>query len=165
MAGIRTIADIKDRCVIDDITGCWNWAGARNDSGTPVLWFPELRKRISIGIALCVLTTGERPAKGKMWLPVCRNQCCGNPEHRKPGTAKQRSSKAKKSPAHTAKMTAAVRRRSKVTEEIVAAIRASDRTLAEESAIHGISASQAGRIRRWDNWRPVCVNSVFNLGG
>ena len=41
LGGVRTIDDLRDRSVIDAITGCWNVRGVNKRSGCQ-LWLPAL---------------------------------------------------------------------------------------------------------------------------
>lgn len=162
--GIETINDIRKRCVIDAETGCWLWRGAVNSQGTPVTFLPMLDAPVSLGIAICALTTGAKPAVGRIWYPICRNALCGNPSHRTIGTRSD-VTKGTRTPAHTAKIALARRARSKLTEQSAAEIRDSTEKLVIIAARYGISPSQASRIRRGELWRPLGAPgcSVFHL--
>ena len=46
--GVRTITDLQDRCIVDDITGCWLWRAARDSNGTPSLQYPPLGRVVGI---------------------------------------------------------------------------------------------------------------------
>ena len=85
LGGVRTIDDLRDRSVIDAITGCWNVRGVNKRSGCQ-LWLPALQQAVSLTGAMSVLITGEKAAPGTCWYAACRNPRCGNPEHRKFGT-------------------------------------------------------------------------------
>jgi len=47
MNGVRTIEDLRLRCVVDEITGCWLWRGAFTQ-GVGAVWLPELGKTRTI---------------------------------------------------------------------------------------------------------------------
>jgi hypothetical protein len=165
MAGIRSIEDIRLRCVINDETGCWLWPGSMNNSGTPITWFPPLQAAVTIGIAICFFKTGHRPERGTMWLPKCGNQLCANPAHRFVGNASVRTS-GKRTPLHNAKIALSNRKNARLTEEIAAEIRASEEAGCRVAKRYGISASHVSRIRRGQNWRPIVIpnSSIFNHG-
>lgn len=164
--GIHGISGIKDRCVINAETGCWDWKGATNNSGTPIMWIAGLRSRVTLGIALCYFKTGAKPPRGTMWLPTCGNQCCGNPRHRAEGDASVRA-QGKRTPLHDAKIKQANRLRSKLSEGTAMEIRESDEPARRLADAHDISISHVYRIRRGENWKPIVIpgSSIFNLGG
>ncbi len=166
MSGIRTLDDIRDRCFVDDITGCWLWRGAMAHA-TPSMRLPELDRTVGAGVAICVLTTGETPAPGVVWHRTCRSQLCVAPEHRQPGTRSTQMAfmlGVPKTSATKARIAASKRRRSKVTPEVVEEIRSSSESSVALAAKHGMSVTHACRIRRHEaharidgsvfGWRP-----------
>lgn len=165
IGGIRTIADIRERCFVDEITECWNWRGALSDGKYPSLWLPDIRRRSTVGVAICLFTTGHRPAKGVSWHSTCRNSLCCNPEHRKPGdrSSQMKAAGIKVRPEVRAKIAQTKRAASKVcTPEIAISIRESSDFLRVEAARHGISISQAHKIRSGQQWaNALPAASVF----
>lgn len=94
--GVRTLADIKDRCRVDEITGCWIWALAMSDNGkhastrTPRIHIPPgvLRPekyQTSASRAAWLLSGHELAADQVVWRTCCRDDCC-NPQHEMAGT-------------------------------------------------------------------------------
>ena len=169
MTGIHTIADLRDRCRIDDITGCWHWAGALDGKGCGSLWLPALRRRVSLGLAICVLKTGCHPAEGVVWHTVCGTRDCANPEHRRAGdrSSQMLAAKIKRTPLQRARIAAGRRQGSRLTEQGAQEIRDSDEPLRVLAERHGISVAHACNVR---NGRQRCHlaapgSSVFNLGG
>ena len=94
--GVRTLADIRDRCVIDGETGCWLWRGAMSRSTTrrvvPTsrVWLPDGMAAggqptiTTAGRAAWVLSGRALPKGHVVWRSVCHRCDCVNPAH---GTA------------------------------------------------------------------------------
>lgn len=90
--GARDLEDLRQRCVIDELTGCWDWGGALSRSSTcstvPTtrVWLPDVN-RPGAG----QLTTASRAAwllSGRKLQPDqvvfrhhCGNHLCINPAH------------------------------------------------------------------------------------
>ncbi len=166
--GIRAIEDLRDRCWVDDITGCWHWKGGQ-PGRAPCLRLPDLDGRTtSIGAAICYLSTGSLPKRGQVWHVKCGSRFCANPEHRKCGTRRTQMLAAKyvPTPLTIAKISATKRQASGLTDEIVAGIREAEGPLSEIAARFGVSISHASRIRRLEQRRPVAApgSSVFAMG-
>jgi hypothetical protein len=168
MSGVRTVEDIRDRCYVDELTGCWLWRGATSARGYPSLWMPALRRVATLGHAIALLQTGRLPAKGVVWYCTCTTKNCGNPMHRAPGTRADQMRKAGivRSPLVRARMAAGRRVDSKLTEDAVADIRGSTEILRVVAERHGISISHASHIRRGEQRKPLSGHgaSVFNIG-
>jgi hypothetical protein len=93
--GILTIEDLRQRCAIDEITGCWVWKGGANgrkNNRAPSIWLPAIQKTTSAGAAICFLTTGRMPNPGEVWHYTCQtgSMCC-NPKHRHAGDHSSRN--------------------------------------------------------------------------
>lgn len=93
--GVRTLEDIRSRCVIDDETGCWLWRGAmsmkRHGQGQPRVWLPGVDGGVIETAARAAwLLSGRRIANGHVvWRSLCTDSKCINPEHGKSGTRTQ----------------------------------------------------------------------------
>jgi hypothetical protein len=83
--GVRTLADIRDRCRIDELTGCWTWTGAVSGNGLGSLWYPALGRVLAISTAIYHLRHGKEKARGTVYRPVCGGKMCANPAHYKLG--------------------------------------------------------------------------------
>ena len=70
LGGIRSVDDIKDRCRVDDVTGCWIWAGALVHGKAPRVWVPGLGA-VSMSRALQVVHFGPPPAGKRTLMPTC----------------------------------------------------------------------------------------------
>jgi hypothetical protein len=94
--GIKTLADIKGRCVIDSETGCWLWRGAMSTDGrrkgqpTSRVWIPQSQHTpggtTTAPRAAWMLSGRELSPEQIVWRHVCGNAACINPAHGKAGT-------------------------------------------------------------------------------
>lgn len=167
MSGIRTFLDLKDRCRVNEETGCWEWGLGKSGNGQACAWIPLLQRRGSLGVLICALSTGKGPAPGVVWHCTCTTPDCARPAHREAGTRSTQMLAANlaRSPMTVAKITKAKRAKSRLTDAQAAEIREStevNRVLAER---YGISMSYASMIKRGEVRRRaiVRVSSVFNL--
>lgn len=166
--GVKSVADLKDRCRVDDLTGCWHWAGGLNGSGRPSLWLPVLRRRVPLGLAICVLTTGTTPEVGVVWHCTCETKNCANPRHRTAGnrSSQMLAARIRRSAATRAKIAAGKRAVSPWDESVIADVRSSSEPLHAVAERHGMSIEHASNIRRGESRLELGVRgaSVFNLG-
>lgn len=168
--GIRTLADIKLRCTVDEFTGCWHWKGAKTGGvPQPSFWFPPLARRTTIGVAVCFIKTGAEPAPGVRWHCTCETKGCANPDHRVAGNKSTQMLAAKmiRCPVQRARIAAGKRAVSKLSDEAAADIAASIEPLRVVAERHGISIGHAGRVRTGVWRRPLAgrASSVFNWAG
>lgn len=169
MSGIRTIDDIRQRCVIDSGTGCWVWAGYREPrSGRPAMRMevePGRHRCVRLSIALHLIKTGRPPNQGaRVYYPtVCRDMACCNPEHHKLLTKGQINKLVGgHSAASRAKIAAANFGKGKLSMQDRAEIIGSDRPLTEIMERYGISLGYASELRRGlVGARPMPGSSVF----
>ncbi len=170
MRGIQTVEELRERCRVDEDTGCWQFGKASRSSHAPGVRVAALGgEMVSLGVAAAVLRTGERPKAGVVWHITCCTKHCANPEHRKAGTRKSQMKQASYKPTALtlAKIAATKRAKSVLTPADIAEIRASRETLHELSARFGVSPSNIGRIRLNQLWRDTAAPaaSVFSWGG
>lgn len=85
LPGLRTLEDLRARCTIDPVTGCWAWTGRHWQGGHPALPLAGGNGSVSLQIALAVILTGQRLPEGRAYLPTCGNVRCLNPAHRREG--------------------------------------------------------------------------------
>lgn len=143
--GVRTLADLKGRCVVDALTGCWVWQGARTRGDGGNVWIDG--QSTTLGAAICRLKLGRPPAPGEVWHVTCRNTRCANPAHRRAGTKSTMMLAAgiKRTPAQVARSAAHKR---KLSPEQVAWIRSAvDVPLPEVAAATGVSVKHACSVR------------------
>ena len=89
--GVTCLEEIRQRCRIDDITGCWNWGGGMSDGGytrTPVAHIgegilpAEHWARAMPAYRAAWLLAGKPLKKGQVvYRAVCCNTDCINPKH------------------------------------------------------------------------------------
>ena len=167
--GIYTVADLMDRCYVDEVSGCWHWRQATDPNGYPSVWMPALQQRCTLATAICWLVTGKRPDKGVIWRTTCRTTGCANPMHRAPGTRSEQMLTARcvRDPAQRARIAAGKRATSKLSQADCAAIRQSEEPLRVLVERYGVGKSHISRIRRGEARRELGARgaSVFNLGG
>lgn len=85
LGGVRDFEGLRQRSVIDEVTGCWN-VRANQNRGSMSLWCPLVQDRVTLTALIGILKTGAKMPNGKLWIPTCGNTKCGNPLHRKLGT-------------------------------------------------------------------------------
>lgn len=158
LGGIRTLEDIRRRCYVDPVSGCWLW-----------------RLHVSRGRSCCVWSsdgvvhkgTAQRAAWVLAGLPlkpgwvvsrrrsICESPDCCNPAHHRAGprskvlpklTPEQRTS-------HRIGVTRESRRRSKLSMEAALQIRQSDAPCRAEAARWGVAPTTVSQIRRGETWR------------
>lgn len=91
--GIRTLADLKSRCRIDEDSECWLWTGAVQQRSAsfaePRVWLADKEVTTTLGRAAWGLAGKDEPVPGKyIWRRYC-SSLCGNPDHLMVGTRKQ----------------------------------------------------------------------------
>jgi hypothetical protein len=175
LGGVRSVDRLRERCVIDDETGCWHWKfGTSHGRPQLIISHPAVGEhiRMSGARAAWVLSNGRTVPEGQIVRLRCRSLDCCNPEHTKATTrtewgkhiAKVGANKC--DPLRRAQITRDAQARSKLNREIVSEIRASDRPAREEAARHGIAMSTVTAIRRRTRWKDaLTASSVFNLAG
>ena len=88
--GIRTLQDIRERCMADDSpNACWVWGGAvsrgTGGAGCPVAWSPAHGRVISVP-RMAVEFSGRKLSRSQMVWKTCRCDTCCNPKHLRVGT-------------------------------------------------------------------------------
>jgi hypothetical protein len=93
--GIYSLQDIKDRCRINQETGCWEWGLSMVNKETPYLSLPaaviqgcEKDRTMSAPRAVWLFMNGSVSAKTYVWRK-CSSPLCCNPEHLAAGTRAQ----------------------------------------------------------------------------
>jgi len=146
--GIRSVADLEARCDVDDLTGCWLM---KTRSGKTVMnvWYGPLGDKVSVGVLIAHLTTGKAPAPGVVWHCTCPTFNCANPAHRKKGdrSSQMLNADLARDPMTIARIKATKRAKSRLSDDAVAAIVASNDTLETLAARFDISVSYASKVR------------------
>ncbi len=142
---------LMDR-VLDKSTQCGDcllWKGGLACKGTVPTIYHE-GKTANVRNALW-RAMGKHIGRGCAIKTSCGEAMCVAPGH----LVSKKYRKVPKSAAAKAKTALARRAISKLTEELVAEIRASDETLAVWAERTGVSFSSIGYARRQDTWRPL----------
>ena len=103
--GVRSIDDMKDRCVINDETGCWMWKGAvtlsrgRKSTGiryetptcsVPLGVFGNEKHTTMPALRFAWLLAGGVPKRGQVvYRAKCNEPRCVNPDHAAQATRKE----------------------------------------------------------------------------
>lgn len=166
-AGIHTLDDLLQRCVVDDETGCQVFDAPKR-KGSVILWLPAIGRPVTLAKALAILL-GKELKPGQRWVPTCGDTACANPEHRFIGTRSDlmRILRPKLEPLHRARIANGHRRREgcRYSPELRAEIMASEETCTAIAARLGLHNSIISKIRRGEAWRDGAPTaSVFNLG-
>jgi len=98
-SGVYDIDDLKERCEVDEDTGCWIWRLAlscNKDSGDacePRVFMPagvmQARRTIMSGPRASWLLSGRKIKAGQLVWRTCMNNACLAPDHLQAGTKKQ----------------------------------------------------------------------------
>lgn len=173
--GIRNLQGLKDRCVVNDENGCWNWSQSV-DNGAPKvhLLLTDGRRIVSRGrrAALIVKSGMKQLPPGRIVYAAvgCTSPICVNPDHAKEGdrfdagAAHCKSGILRGNPVRLAAVYRMAEKRRKLTQEQVDEIRAGDRSDYYYAAQFGVSQFAVWCVRTGKTWRPKAAanSSVFN---
>lgn len=145
---------VRMRCT--DFGDCWEWQGALQSGGST----PTMRiGKETIGVRRALLQLKGTDLSGKVATYKCGNTLCVNPEHLQATTRKKLSKRSAQEHkygsnlARNAKVAAAARARSSLTQEIVDQIRRAEGTQRAIAARFGVSQHTVCQIRRGLAWR------------
>lgn len=146
----RTLEEIRSLCIEEG--ECWIWPGARDGSGNPQI--RHQGRSISARRLVASLATGRQIEPWLVVSPMCGDRKCISPNCARITTVahahKMAAARgAHSSPAKVAKTTAAVRAKSRITEEMVSEIRSSEESSYVISARLGVSRSHVKAIRAY----------------
>lgn len=174
-SGIRTEQGLKDRCRIDEDTGCWHWAMAINQGSPRVHIVLDGKSMVCRGRgAALAIRRGELLPAGHCAYAVigCKSADCVNPEHCRSGTRMQHGKYLKATglgQTHVKRSVAAKTarlNRAKLDMDKVRAIRRSTDRHEVEAAKHGVSESCIRGVRAGTSWREhLPAASVFTFRG
>ena len=187
--GVRSIDDLRDRCRIDDITGCWIWMLAISDNGkggssrTPRTSIPagvlgNERKSCSVSAPRAAWLLSGRPLRAGcgVWR-TCGNDECVAPNHLKAGTKAEegawmsasgrRRGDPKRAAINLRNATAAQAVPLDTVNAIVVQLGAGvgQRKLATDFGLHVSTICKISRGTHVRQRQGVRGSSVFNLGG
>jgi hypothetical protein len=94
LGGIRTLEDLRERCVIDADTGCWHWRMAITQGAPRVhLQHPQDGRKVTMRgrRAALLLATGRDLPRGHTAYArhCCQADDCVNPEHSRSGNRRE----------------------------------------------------------------------------
>ena len=148
MSGIRTLDDLRNRCHVDDITGCWHWRGA------PRVALPAWRIVTTLPRAARALLDGRLVPSRLYCIVGCSSPDCANPAHIIPCDADRRAQLRRElgrtvtSPRKVASSRRNGSRNRVLTDEQAAEIRVSHETGRALAARYGVSAQTVSKVRR-----------------
>lgn len=177
--GVRTLEGLRNRCKVDDDTGCWNWRGATQTK--PASMGGKVQEpRIFNAQAGCTTTisrtawllSGKPVPKAERWnvWRTCRNSLCGNPEHMRAGTKAQwgewvrREGYMRGRPERTIINSRIAQETGKaiLNAEQVQLVRTSPETGRALAKKLQASESAISRCRRGETYKPLPCSSVFH---
>lgn len=156
---MRTIDEVRGACRIDEVTGCWLWAGGRY-GGIARIHAPDwtsaggaMRPQAGRRAVWHILNPGKALPKGVMVFGTCTSSLCVNPACSMVGTRKQHGAMAKKTgrykdkPQRILANRKIARKLSTITPEIAADILASNEGHTAYGRRTGISREVVRRVR------------------
>ena len=166
IGGIRTLDDLRDRCYVDDSTGCWHWRLAFTKEN-PQVWIQD---RTVLGQRAALILAGKLAPNARRCWATCGNRDCVNPKHCRSGSYADWGAWVKATgnwrgnPATRAANVRNGQERSKLTAEQVAEILRSDETHTALGRRLGVHHSTISNVRRGVSWRqsPTRAASVFS---
>lgn len=176
LGGIRALKDMRDRCRINDETGCWHW-GLSVCQGSATVHYVDPHSgrafRTRGRRAAWALANGPIPA-GQYAYATCQTPECVNPAHVAVGTRQQHGEFLRQMgwQRHNPKRIAANRRTvytklaKKLNREKARAIRLSDKTQAQLAREYDVPQSTVWAIKAGRAWREPVMRgaSVFAMG-
>lgn len=164
--GIRTVDDIKLRCVEDEFTGCWNWKLSKSGGKYPhtSIYVNGESRRVS-GVQAALFVDGRPVPKGMTgYHHLCSNNLCMNPAHMTIGTHQQKwahikASNSLKGDSRRKAVNTTVKRSTSKLTPYVDEIRASDESSRAIAARLGCCAAAIRNIRAYKSHKPTVSNS------
>lgn len=151
---VHTIESLHERC--KDVGDCWEWAQGCNNKTHPSVRHDG---KTTLVRRLVVQLSGLQIPQGHIVAAICNNWRCINPEHLVTRTESAHMALFAKTGglsdfARVAKIAATKRAKySKLTDEKVAEIRASNASLTELSEAYGVNPSRICGIRKGHFWK------------
>lgn len=171
LGGIRTVADLRERCYVDDDSGCWHWR-LGGSCGWPRVHIPHPKTGVKTAMrgrrAALVLLRGKDLNAGQIAFAIdaCESKDCVNPAHCRSGTKATwgksiAGTAAARTPAKVESARKAGIGRRKLTREHVELIRSRpDLSTFKLAEMIGHSQFAVWCVRAGKTWREP-VNSIF----
>jgi hypothetical protein len=168
---MRTLEEIYGRCVLDDIAGCKLWRGCTDKFG-PRIYAPDMRHGGQLKTqygrrAVWQLVNKQPLPKGWRVFGTCGNPACLEYKHIEASTTAARGRKIAESGAQKGLMTRIVanrkigKKRSVLTNELIAEIRSSPETGSQLVARLGIGRSTISKVRTGQATSFAPVGGIF----
>lgn len=175
---ILTIADVRERCVIDKATLCWIWQGALSSDGIPrihTIDYGRAEKRSMSGpLAVWQIAHERAPLPGHLVYRGCQHARCLNPRHlhlasdrktiglhiRRLGTRKGKCTATRLANLRKAQIASGSL---PTPDDVVLAIRAVPRAAATNRALakqFNLAEQTVSRIRRGESYRHLMAPSL-----
>lgn len=168
LGAVRTLEDLRGRCVIDEECGCWHFRSARGrpmrrDRTAKV--FVHLIGQVVVTRAAWCLSGRQMPPADRLVYRTCCSYDCANPEHLRVGTRRQQgrhlaSSGKASTPAKAAANAVTARARRIVTPEIAEWIAESPQGARDVAHAVGVHHNHVNVVRRMAR-EIATVNTVF----
>lgn len=161
LGGIRTVEDLRQRCRVDEDTGCWHW-GLSMCQGHPRVHLGVEGKRFAArGRRAALILAGTPPKRGHVAFATreCKSNDCVNPEHARSANRGNhgqylRSTGLGNSPAKTAAAINSARTHlAKLTMEDARAIRASTESTYALARQFGVAQSCIWSVKAGKSWK------------
>lgn len=177
MGGVNSLERLKDRCRVDDLTGCWNWSLRIGNAGLPSVharmpWAPDVKVSTTGMRCAYMFKTGKTLPNGWFVWAKCNNSMCVNPDHAVAGTGKELGMAMEKrgiyknKPAKLRACRENASKTRKLTMEQAREIRSSQERAVELAKYYGINKTTIWAIRRGERYRETGLrnSSVFTMG-
>lgn len=169
---VTSIAQLRERCSVDPVSGCWNWLGGYNGlSLIPRLWVYDYDRHDKASVsgprAAWMLAHESAPLPGYLVFRACGNRRCLCPVHLREGKKADLGASLRRSGRLQGTAVEARRANQRIAiaaagivatpPEVVRQIRAApaSTSLAALGLAHGLSPQTVSRIRRGLSHRDV----------
>lgn len=174
--GVRSLQAIKDRCRIDQESGCWIWSMSKSKTGaaravvvTP--WKPKPTNCNAIRAAYEFTIESALPSSVRVW-PGCGQKDCCNPKHAMSGTSAEwggwqaQRGAWKSQPARVRANRRMIEKRRRLSNEQVAFIRSSDLPGTVLAEMLGVTSQLISNVRTYRYYTEPLIRgaSVFAFG-
>lgn len=166
---MKTLAEVKGRCVIDG--DCWMWTGALSD-GVPRVFAPDAkdgRMKSQPGRrAVWVMSAGKAVPSGWRVFGLCGEKLCLNPAHmiceppERNGQKVAASGRLKGQVKRILANRANGRGRAKYSADLVTTVLASDKSGAQVARELGVSHQWVSKVRRGQARSSMAVGGLFS---